>query len=416
MVAALLSQSNLYTSRSASSLQLPELEMVDGGVRRVIDFIRHPGQTRFLGKSTIRWQTGMQQQAITTLLALLDNTDIEATEEMARRALSHCCDGAAGSGEDEDKPAEPEIVEVAFRREEYSILRKKTPEAQKDVCLRVVESKVPSALAPFVEQLNRIEELTEVRALCGFRRLKERFGPLSGVAEEANRQLFRNPLPVDQRWLPATQVRGEGIFVRLREDAFNTWKHDNEPWLRSRLTDAFVARLASQHRVMAPMQNANRNWAARFLLAHTLSHLLINQLVFESGYSTAALRERLYVSPDPVSPMLALLIYTAQGDSEGTLGGLVNLGHGDRFEQVIRRALSRASWCSADPVCSESNGGSGAKLVNLAACHACALLPETACETINDGLDRAMVVGTPTHRQAGFLSKLITAPSLEALW
>ena len=114
--------------------------------------------------------------------------------------------------------------------------------------------------------------------------------------------------------------------------------------------------------------------------------------------------------------MLACLIYTAQGDSEGTLGGLVNLGHGDRFEQVIRRALSRASWCSADPVCSESHGGSGAKLVNLAACHACTLLPETACETINDGLDRAMVVGTPTHRQTGFLSTLIKAPSLETLW
>lgn len=415
MVAALLSQSNLYTSRSASSLQLPELALLDGGVKKVIDFIRHPDQSRFLGKNTIRWQTGMRDQAIQALLDLLDNSGIEATEEAARQALSHCCDGSTGSQQAEDAPAEPEPVEVAFRREEYAILRRKTPKGQKDVSLRVVESKVPAALAPYVQQLNRIEELTEVRALCGFRRLKEDFGPLAGVAEEANRQLFRNPLPIEQRWLPATRVRGEGIFLRLREDAFNSWSQANKAWLQSRLTDAFVARLSSERRVMAPLQRADRNWAARFLLVHTLSHLLINQLVFESGYSSAALRERLYVSPDPVNPMLAFLVYTAQGDSEGTLGGLVNLGHGDRFEQVIRRALSRASWCSADPVCSESHGGSGAKLVNLAACHACALLPETACETINDGLDRAMVVGTPTHRQVGFLSTLITAPSLDAL-
>lgn len=416
MVAALLSQSNLYSSRSASSLQLPELEVVDGGVKRVIDYIRHPDQARFLGKNTIRWQTGMRDKAVQALQALLENADIDASDDVVRRALAHCCEGTSATLEDEDKPVEPESVEVAFRREEYAVLRRKTPDGQKDVSLRVVESKVPVSLAPFVAQLNRIEELTEVRALCGFRRLKESFGPLGAVAEEANRQLFRKPLSIEQRWLPATRVRGEGIFVRLSEDAFSTWKQANEPWLRSRLTQEFVARLASQNRVMAPLQRANRDWAARFLLAHTLSHLLIGQLVFESGYSSAALRERLYISPDSAGPMLAILIYTAQGDSEGTLGGLVNLGHGDRFEQVVRRALSRASWCSADPVCSESHGGSGAKLVNLAACHACALLPETACETINDGLDRAMVVGTPSNRTAGFLSSLFTAPSLDALW
>jgi hypothetical protein len=62
-------------------------------------------------------------------------------------------------------------------------------------------------------------------------------------------------------------------------------------------------------------------------------------------------------------------VYTAAGDSEGTLGGLVRLGHPERLGPVIKRALSRASWCSADPVCSEQLGGQGSKLANLAACH-----------------------------------------------
>jgi hypothetical protein len=122
-------------------------------------------------------------------------------------------------------------------------------------------------------------------------------------------------------------------------------------------------------------------WASRYLLVHSLAHVLINQFVFECGYSTASLRERLYVSADANAPMAGILIYTAAGDSEGTLGGLVRLGRQERLGPVVRRALSRASWCSADPVCSENLGGQGSRLANLAACHACVLLPETSCET-----------------------------------
>jgi hypothetical protein len=194
----------------------------------------------------------------------------------------------------------------------------------------------------------------------------------------------------------------------LSEDRFHQWYEGNRDWLEKRLDRALVERMAQQHRLMPPLADADNRWAARFMLVHTFAHILINQLVFESGYSSAALRERLYVSPDRSAPMMAVLIYTAQGDSEGTLGGLVNLGHPDRFEPMMLRALAKASWCSADPVCSES-GASGAKRVNLAACHACTLLPETACETMNDGLDRSVVVGTPEHTSVGFFSELLAA-------
>jgi hypothetical protein len=135
--------------------------------------------------------------------------------------------------------------------------------------------------------------------------------------------------------------------------------------------------------------------------------VLNNQFVFECGYSTASLRERLYVSADASEPMAGILIYTAAGDSEGTLGGLVRLGRGERLGPVVRRALSRASWCSADPVCSENLGGQGSRQANLAACHACILLPETSCETINQGLDRAMIVGTPNDREPGWMAELL---------
>jgi len=132
--------------------------------------------------------------------------------------------------------------------------------------------------------------------------------------------------------------------------------------------------------------------------------MVINQLVFECGYSTASLRERLYVSSDPNAPMAGILIYTSSGDSEGTLGGLVRLADPKRFYDVVLSAVERASWCSADPVCAEvANAGDA----NMAACHSCVLLPETSCETFNRGLDRAMVVGTPSDPDAGFFSGLL---------
>lgn len=200
---------------------------------------------------------------------------------------------------------------------------------------------------------------------------------------------------------------GEGIYFELREDRIYQWQQDCHAWLRERLGDQFVMRLADVFPTLPPLGTPDRSWASRYLLVHSLAHLLINQFVFECGYSTASLRERLYVSADVKAPMAGILIYTAAGDSEGTLGGLVRLGQRERLGPVVRRALSRASWCSADPVCSENLGGQGSRLANLAACHACTLLPETSCETVNHGLDRAMIVGTPERPECGWMAELL---------
>jgi hypothetical protein len=227
-------------------------------------------------------------------------------------------------------------------------------------------------------------------------------------------QLFRTP-PEDpqNRWLPAIEVYGEGIYFEVNGESLTSWKTANQQWLHDRLDEAFIQRLASVFQTLPPQTAADRDWAATYLVVHSLSHILVNQLVYECGYSTASLRERLYISTDPAAPMAGVLIYTAAGDSEGTLGGLVRLGQPERFEPIIKRALNRALWCSADPICSENLGGQGSRLANLAACHACILLPETTCETINQGLDRALIVGTPDRRDAGFMSELVEKFSID---
>ena len=61
------------------------------------------------------------------------------------------------------------------------------------------------------------------------------------------------------------------------------------------------------------------NISPKFILLHTLAHLLINQLSFDCGYGSSSLRERLYCDIEDNSfPMTGVLIYTASGDSEGT--------------------------------------------------------------------------------------------------
>ena len=92
-------------------------------------------------------------------------------------------------------------------------------------------------------------------------------------------------------------------------------------------------------------------------MIHTLAHVLIKELTLTCGYGSASLRERLYCNlENPAAPMNGLLIYTASGDSEGTLGGLVAQAQSGRFERLVEEALRRSSWCSNDPVCMESPG------------------------------------------------------------
>ena len=142
------------------------------------------------------------------------------------------------------------------------------------------------------------------------------------------------------------------------------------------------------------------------MLIHTFAHVLINELVFDCGYGSASLKERLYCSSLTDPEMNAVLIYTAAGDTEGSMGGLVRQGEADRLPQLIENAILRASWCTSDPVCIESSG-QGPSGMNLAACHSCALLPETSCEMMNLQLDRAMLVGTIEHPELGYFSDLL---------
>ncbi|MEQ1573887.1 MAG: DUF1998 domain-containing protein [Vicinamibacterales bacterium] len=407
LVGALINQTNIYFPRTISAILLPDLQEQDDTVTQVRNEIEQDPGT--CGIARTLWNMNNRVGAVALVAASLQVRGIVRSHEQVERALGSLLvhPGAVLAGG--DQPADPESEMRMFRRAEFNVIRAEVNDAAGIPNLRVIPSHVPADLAPWLSKVNLVERLRETRVFYGFDRLEPNPQPLAGMPDTAMTQLFRTPPGQPQeRWLPATEVFGEGIYIELSEESISAWQVEHEEWIKHRLDDAFIARLANVFQTLPPLGPATWDWASRYLLVHSVAHILINQFVFECGYSTASLRERLYVSEDANAPMAGFLIYTAAGDSEGTLGGLVRLGRPERLGSVVRRALSRASWCSADPVCSENLGGQGSRLANLAACHACTLLPETSCETINQGLDRAMIVGTPGDRVPGWMAVLLT--------
>ena len=130
---------------------------------------------------------------------------------------------------------------------------------------------------------------------------------------------------------------------------------------------------------------------------------LIRELALECGYNAASIRERIYAKSDGASPMAGVLLYTAAADSDGTLGGLVELGKPENLGRLIEQALDRSTVCSSDPLCSEHNPGIDRSL-HSAACHACTFVAETSCERGNRYLDRALLVKTFEATESAFFA------------
>lgn len=276
--------------------------------------------------------------------------------------------------------------ETAFRRQEYETLRN----SRDTESLIVKEQHVEFARYPRLAGVGRlclVEKLLETRVMTGFSRVN----PSDGVYnQETSNHLLWKRTPTEKTWLPAYVTRGEGIYFELDSEKVRRWEAIPEVMARiQRLKDN--QRKADEKRAIATSDPVS----PRFVLLHTLAHLLINQLVFDCGYSSTALRERLFVSNDKDYPMAGVLIYTASGDSEGTMGGLVRMGQPGNLSNVMVGALEKARWCSSDPICMEVGAnGQGPDSCNLAACHNCSLVPETSCEEFNRLLDRWTVVGS----------------------
>ncbi len=287
---------------------------------------------------------------------------------------------------------------TAFRRPEYEVLNQERPNDNVLMIESATLSEYSTTVRERFSSVMLVHKLRETRAFAGFSRYRTN-SPLDMAAKQA--MLRRQSLPPNASWLPAYIVHGEGIMVNLNEVAVSEW--ENRPAVieqAGRLEQLYFGNRAQEQGVEQP------DTSPRFILLHTLSHLLINELIYSCGYSSAALRERIYCSRATGNEMAGVLIYTAAGDADGTLGGLVRMASPEYFNELVFDSVEKARWCSADPVCTElgMSSGQGPLSCNLAACHNCALLPETSCEEFNRFLDRTMVVGRPGATEIGFFN------------
>ena len=187
----------------------------------------------------------------------------------------------------------------------------------------------PEEVQDCIAGVTQVSRLREVRALRGFTRI-DPIPDVGDLGEVGAVDAGLAPIASARKnWLPGADLRGEGVFIRFHEGMVNEWEQQPQ-----------IVELESIH------TSAQRNWyearnlpppiprPARFLLLHSMSHLLIRQFGLDCGYAAASLRERIYCATG-ANPMAGILIYTASPDSEGSLGGLVEMSRPVTFGPIL---------------------------------------------------------------------------------
>jgi len=285
-----------------------------------------------------------------------------------------------------------DVMEADIKGPEWEVLTEANPPTDYP---HFMSKKVgtPTGFETRISRVLLLERLREVNALLGFTRVE---APEESADPEERPQMA-NLSRGKPDWVPANQVHGEGIFIQFDEQALITWES-----------------LAAVKKIDQMLQGGHKGWrnsrhldpndgypGIRYAMLHTLSHLLIRELALECGYNAASIRERIYADTSDERAQAGILIYTAAADSDGTLGGLVDLGKPENLGRLLVQALNRSKICSSDPLCSEHDPEKDRSL-HGAACHACSLVAETSCERGNRYLDRSLLVPSLDCADAAF--------------
>ena len=253
------------------------------------------------------------------------------------------------------------------------------------------EDALPEYFKHYFKRIIRITRLREVRVLLGFTRVD---APDPDADEQPNVVYLTKGR--DERWLPAVEVNGEGIFIEFNRQTL-------DEWLSNPQAKSISEKYAASYREYCD----SKGWTVKtdrdavYVLMHTFSHLLIKQMAMSSGYSSSAIRERIYFG----DKMAGILLYTGSSDKEGSLGGLVELGTVEQMQTLMRDAFQEALVCTNDPECMSMLPAG--KNSNGAACHSCCMISETACENGNRMLDRGLVVPLAGREGTSYFRELV---------
>lgn len=327
-------------------------------------------------------------------LAEMKDIDLSGLTDTDLAALLATMVGPDDAAAREERLAAWDPVELLVPEWNYLQRPSLFPKQENDSGLMVTEMPVADQLKTLVQRVVAVDKMKRVNAFIGFTRLDE----MDRVGDVSSRlvKIVRNGGPT---WVPATEDRGEGIFIQLDLDEVSAWEgdvRDSAIWQAHREAHRrnFQRRFSETAKFVDP---DTRMPAPRYWLLHTLSHVLIREMAMKAGYGAASLTERIYGWPDAPGRDAAagLFIGTTASDSEGTLGGLVALAEPAKLGPLMVSALRRASRCSSDPVCAMRTPSDPEDFLHGAACHCCAFASETSCEKANRFLDRRLLLTLP---------------------
>ncbi|MBD1842487.1 DUF1998 domain-containing protein [Cyanobacteria bacterium FACHB-63] len=282
-----------------------------------------------------------------------------------------------------DKPKSIKQVEIETLLSQPDEVGEDVPEGNFYARTRPLNGLSP-LLNSRIDRIVLVHRLREVIAQIGFTRFEAAMPDVDG---ELSLDVQLAKLDIEPTWVPAIENKGEGVFIAFKKGAI-------EHWLKR---DAVQKRGQSLYKGFDEWRNQRgldpdkaKFPGLPYVMLHSLSHLLITAVSLECGYAASAIRERIYTGESGYG----ILLYTGTSGSEGTLGGLVQVGK--RIEYHLMNALEIGKLCSNDPVCAQHqpNNQQEDRFLHGAACHGCLLIAEPSCERRNEFLDRALVTDT----------------------
>ncbi|OYV95893.1 MAG: sulfate ABC transporter substrate-binding protein [Deltaproteobacteria bacterium 37-65-8] len=310
-----------------------------------------------------------------TIKALKKRSEAQGIEKHEPEVVWAAIQMHRSGGDQED------VMEADIKGPEWEVLTEANPPSDYP---HFMSKKVgtPTGFEMRISRVLLLERLREVNALLGFTRVE---APEES-ADPDERPQMASLSRGKPDWVPANQVHGEGIFIQFDEQALVAWES-----------------LAAVKKIDQMLRRGHKGWrnsrhldpndgypGIRYAMLHTLSHLLIRELALECGYNAASIRERIYADTSDEKAQAGILIYTAAADSDGTLGGLVDLGKPENLGRLLVQ--------EHDPEKDRSLHG--------AACHACSLVAETSCERGNRYMDRSLLVPSLDCADAAFFKDI----------
>ena len=349
---------SIYTAETATALVIPPESRIDKG-SVVANLYANYEDFASITKSLKNARNPLQQKNVWTKW----RGKYKATVDEIKEAYNSIQNGDYPPNKSELENITPGQIE----EDEYKAFLRKSfhPSEGEDFVIHRQETKPNLPISDLI----KADRLKEIRIFKGFKR-------------DFGEAIVPPDITGKSGWLPAIEMWGEGIFFTIDKAVISDF--EKSPKVQQLFHDL------QYNYENSDLKNPNPNkLSARFVLLHTLSHILIRQLEVLAGYPAASIRERIY-SQVGTYPMSGVLLYTTAPDKVGTLGGLAELSNPAKFYNLFENALRQANWCSSDPVCSEHELH-GPSNLNRSACHACALLPETSCAYGNILLDRHFV-------------------------